>query len=97
VWHLLRGFSETRDLSWPSGHATLAFATAAALTYLSPKGKGLFVGLAVACAITRVVMQAHFYSDIVFGAALGWTVGWGCMRVMDRLLARASERELARR
>jgi membrane-associated phospholipid phosphatase len=85
VWHLFRGFAETRDLSWPSGHATLAFATAAALSYLSPRGRNLFVGIAAACAVTRVVMQAHFYSDIVFGSALGWTLGWACMRVLDRL------------
>ncbi len=83
-WHFFRGFSETRDLSWPSGHATLAFATAAALAYLSPKGKRLFVIVAAGCAITRVVMQAHFYSDVIFGSALGWTFGGIIMRATDR-------------
>ena len=76
TWHLFRGFWETRDLSWPSGHATLAFATAAALTYLSPRGRGLFIIVAAGCAITRVVMQAHFYSDVILKPALGWTFGW---------------------
>ena len=91
VWHLFRGFSETRDLSWPSGHATLAFATAAALSYLSPKGRNLFVGIAFFCALTRVVMMAHFYSDVILGSAIGWTLGWGCMAGMDRVTTKAKD------
>jgi len=83
-WHAFRGFWETRDLSWPSGHATLAFATAAALTYLSPRGKWLFLFIAAGCALARVVMQAHFYSDIILGSALGWTFGWLTMQFLDR-------------
>lgn len=86
MWHLWRGFNETRDLSWPSGHATLAFATAAALAYLSPRGRGLFITIAAFCALTRVVMQAHFYSDVIFGSALGWTLGWLIMQTFDRIL-----------
>jgi membrane-associated phospholipid phosphatase len=85
-WVPFRGFSETSDLSWPSGHSTLAFATAAALIYLSPKGKWLFLFIAAGCAITRVVMQAHFYSDILFGSVLGWTVGWFSTLATDRLI-----------
>lgn len=88
-WHLFRGFWETQDLSWPSGHATLAFATAAALTYLSPRGRGLFISVAAGCAVARVVMQAHFYSDVIFGAALGWTFGWLIAQFTDRISTRA--------
>jgi membrane-associated phospholipid phosphatase len=77
VWQLFRGFrAGAGDLSWPSGHATLAFSLAAGMTYLSPKGRWLFVWLAGMCAVTRVVMQAHFWSDALFGSVLGWTVGW---------------------
>jgi membrane-associated phospholipid phosphatase len=85
LWLFTRGFTETRDLSWPSGHATLAFATAAALAYLSPKGRNLFLGIAFFCALARVIMQAHFYSDIILGGAIGWTLGWMCMRGLDRV------------
>ncbi len=75
-WELWRGFHDGRDLAWPSGHATLAFATAAVLTYLSPRGRWLFLVLAAGCAVARVVMEAHFWSDAIFGSVLGWTVGW---------------------
>lgn len=75
-WTLFRGFYTTQDLSFPSGHSCLAFATAAVLIYFFPRGKYLYVTVAAGCALTRVIMQAHFYSDILVGSALGWTIGW---------------------
>jgi membrane-associated phospholipid phosphatase len=86
-WELFRGFHDGRDLAWPSGHATLAFATAAVLTYLSPRGRCLFLILAAGCAIARVVMQAHFWSDATFGAVLGWTIGWSIAVLADHVIA----------
>lgn len=88
-WYLFRGFDRhlaASDLAFPSGHATLAFATAAVLTCLSPRGKYLFFTLAALCALTRVVMQAHFYSDALLGAALGTAIGYGA-----KLLVRESQ------
>jgi membrane-associated phospholipid phosphatase len=86
VWLPFRGFSETSNLSWPSGHATLAFATAAVLVYLSPKGKWVFLAFAAGCALARVVMQAHFYADVLFGSVLGWTASWFIAQAIDRLI-----------
>ncbi len=87
-WELFRGFHNGTDLSFPSGHATLAFATAAALSYLSPKGRPVFLAIATGTAVSRVVMQAHFWSDALFGAALGWTVGWLTMQLTERCFIR---------
>jgi membrane-associated phospholipid phosphatase len=88
TWEFLRGFQDGTDLSFPSGHATLAFAMAAVLCYLSPRGRWVFVTVAAGCAISRVMMQAHFWSDVIFGAALGWTVAWAVMALGDRMLGR---------
>jgi membrane-associated phospholipid phosphatase len=86
-WEFLRGFQAgAGDLSWPSGHSTLAFAVAGVLAYLSPKGRWLFVVLAGMCAVTRVVMQAHFWGDVVFGSVLGWTVGWWVAVGVERVV-----------
>jgi len=85
-WQLFRGFHTTADLSFPSGHATLAFTLAAALACLSPRGRWLFLILAALCALARVVMQAHFYSDVLAGAAIGYTLGWLTAVILDRLL-----------
>ena len=87
-WALLRGFHDGTDLSFPSGHATVAFATAAVLCYLSPRGRWIFVVVAAGCALSRVVMGAHFYADTIFGAALGWTAGWWVTAGIDGWLTR---------
>ncbi len=77
VWIFGRGLHTQKDLSFPSGHAVVAFAMAAALTYLSPRGKWLFLLVAWLTAFSRVVMQAHFYSDIIAGGTIGWFCGFG--------------------
>jgi hypothetical protein len=58
--------------SWPSGHASSAFATAESLAY----AYGWWVGvpmnaLAIAISAGRVSENAHWLSDVVSGAALG--------------------------
>jgi membrane-associated phospholipid phosphatase len=86
LWQVGRGFFDGSNLSWPSGHSTLAFATAAVLTYFSPRGRWLFIFIAANCAIARVVMTAHFWSDAIMGSILGWTLGWFITVLLDRLI-----------
>ena len=61
----------TNNLCFPSGHACLAFATAAALAILWPRFRAAFYALASLVAIERVSENAHWLSDTVAGAALG--------------------------
>jgi membrane-associated phospholipid phosphatase len=60
-----------RNLCFPSGHACLAFATAAALGMLWPRGRWLFYGLATLVAAERVAENAHWLSDALAAAAIG--------------------------
>ena len=94
VWQWGRGFFTQTDLSFPSGHAMVAFALAAALTYLSPKGRRLFLVVAWLVAFSRVVMQAHFYSDVLAGGAIGWFCGFGVVIWLGRRLG-VPQRQLA--
>lgn len=57
--------------SFPSGHATTAFAAAVVLAMWYPRGAGVFVGLAVLAGLSRVMLGAHFPSDVLAGALLG--------------------------
>ena len=70
--------------SFPSGHATLSFALAAALCLRWPKGKFLWLGTATLVAISRVVLGVHWVSDVVVGAAIGWGVVFGSAWVEQR-------------
>lgn len=76
----LTGFSGS---SFPSGHATTAAATFAAVAFLlgrarSRRTKAVYAGVAAAIAVgvatTRVLLGVHWLTDVLAGLALGW--GW---------------------
>ena len=56
----------------PSGHATTAFALACALTFLYPRLRLLWFAYALVLAASRVMVDAHYVSDVCAGAFLGW-------------------------
>jgi hypothetical protein len=88
-WVLFRGFHVgAKNIAYPSGHATLAFATAAVLVYFFPRLRWIAVPIAAGCAFSRVAMGAHFYADILLGAALGWTIAWWICVVIDARFAK---------
>jgi undecaprenyl-diphosphatase len=64
-------WTEARWHSLPSGEATTAFAVAAALIVLFPRWRIPLWIFAVVMAAARVMVNAHFLSDIVAGAAVG--------------------------
>jgi membrane-associated phospholipid phosphatase len=57
--------------SFPSGHATTAFALAFAVTAVWPHLRAVMLIYAVTIAATRLVLLAHHPSDVVAGALLG--------------------------
>jgi membrane-associated phospholipid phosphatase len=62
---------ESRWNSLPSGEATTAFVVAVALIILFPRWQTALWAFAVVMAASRVMINAHFLSDIVAGAAVG--------------------------
>jgi membrane-associated phospholipid phosphatase len=63
--------------SFPSGHATTAFATAAVLErHLGYRAAWPTMTLAAYVAMSRLHDNVHFLSDVVFGSALGVASGW---------------------
>lgn len=63
------------DYSFPSGHATIAFAMAVVLSRKEPKWKWMFYTLAVLISLSRIYLGVHYPLDVVFGAFLGWGIG----------------------
>jgi undecaprenyl-diphosphatase len=72
----------TRDqFSFPSGHATTAFAVALSLGCFYPAIMPMLIVLAANVAISRVVSGMHFVSDIVVGSGMGGLLGYAAFRV----------------
>ncbi len=60
--------------SFPSGHATTAFALAFAVSAVWPQARVAMLLYAIMIAATRLVLLAHHPSDVVAGALVG-TIG----------------------
>lgn len=55
----------------PSGHATTAAALAAVLCTLLPRQKPIWLMIGMILAASRVMVNAHYLSDVLAGAAIG--------------------------
>ena len=70
--------------SFPSGHATAMFSIAVAIYFYNPRlGKILFI-MAVVTAIGRVIIGAHYFSDVVGGAIIGVLTAWAIDKWLNR-------------
>jgi membrane-associated phospholipid phosphatase len=74
---LPRGSVDWSDLGIPSSHTAVAFGAAAALSWLHPRVAPIMLACAMGCGLTRVFSRAHYLSDIVAGALVGWLVCGG--------------------
>ena len=76
--------------SFPSAHTATAVAFAMVLAAMFPKAKTWFLTLAAAVAISRFDGGAHFVSDTLVGASIGYVVACGTLG--DTRLARLFNR-----
>jgi len=70
------GATQADYWSFPSGHATTAAALAAALFLLWPRGLPLYVVAALLVMASRIILDAHYTSDVIAGAAIGIATAW---------------------
>jgi membrane-associated phospholipid phosphatase len=71
--------------SFPSGHATTAFAALVAFGIIFPRLRPVLWIYAVLIAASRVMVSAHYPSDVIAGAAFG---AFGALLVRDWFAAR---------
>ncbi|MFF4395176.1 phosphatase PAP2 family protein [Streptomyces sp. NPDC001480] len=72
------------DWSFPSNHAAIAAAAAAALLFVSRRLGAIGAVAALAMAVSRVWVGAHYPHDIVAGIAVGALTGLLLMTVVRR-------------
>lgn len=73
--HTLSAFS--RNISFPSGHTTQAFAVASVIAteYDAPWVRITAYGLASLVGLSRMYHDAHYFTDVAAAAAIGTVVG----------------------
>jgi len=75
---------QSNNQSFPSGHASNAFAIA---SVISKHYRALAIpsyGLATFIAVSRIAANKHHFSDIVAGGGLGWSIGRSVVRRNSR-------------
>jgi undecaprenyl-diphosphatase len=69
------------DASFPSGHATNAFAGITVMSRAAPRARFLWWSLAVLIAYSRVYLGVHYPLDVIGGAVVGWLSAAAIIRV----------------
>jgi membrane-associated phospholipid phosphatase len=87
------GFLHQKNLSFPSGHTSTAFALAAALGVLFPRGRWLFYSVATLTGLQRISENAHYVSDVVAAAGFGVGVTYAALWCINTLQLRAAARK----
>jgi undecaprenyl-diphosphatase len=64
------------DHSFPSGHATFAWALAVVLADKEPRAKWLFYALAFFISLSRVYLGQHYPYDVIAGTLVGLVIGY---------------------
>jgi membrane-associated phospholipid phosphatase len=62
--------------SFPSGHAVTITALATALYALYPPLWPAYLLVALLVAVSRVIIDAHYLSDVIAGAYIGFVFAW---------------------
>lgn len=75
--------------SFPSGHALTIFCVAVVLSAVSPPWAPLWFAIAIYLALTRALLNSHFVSDVLVGAAVGLITTREVVLHFFPLLARA--------
>ena len=80
--------------SFPSGHATVAFAAATVLAFALPRLAVPLYLLAAAIAWSRVYVGVHYPLDVLAGAVLGVGIAFGLRAALRVIRRSAPERRV---
>lgn len=76
------------SFSFPSGHATIAWALAPILAEKEPRWRWGLYALAFLISFSRIYIGKHFPLDVAVGGLLGWIIGKGALHITTILKPR---------
>lgn len=83
------------DASFPSGHTLASFEAATVLMIREKKTMGIpALILASLIGCSRLYLQVHFPTDVLFGALLGIVNGWIAVKCIDALWERRNRKSV---
>lgn len=62
------------DFSFPSTHASSAFAGAAIMSAYDKKRRFVYYGIAFLISLSRIYLMCHYFLDVTFGALIGYVI-----------------------
>jgi len=78
------GFADATNLGFPSSHTAVAFGGIVTLALLVPRLWIVLIPLAAGSAMTRMLVAAHYPSDVAIGAVIGIGAGWWVASIQPR-------------
>lgn len=65
-----------KDYSFPSSHATIAFAAATVITAFDKKRRWFHFAIALLISLSRIYLGYHYFLDVTAGALIGWAISF---------------------
>lgn len=75
-------FAGMQDYSFPSTHAAIAAAALPILWYTLPKLRAFWIVWVVLVLFSRIYLELHYLSDVVWGSVLGLGIGWCVIKLV---------------
>ncbi len=87
-------FDFYHSFSFPSGHATIAFAAAFILGREDKRLKRFYYLLAFLIAFSRIYLGKHYPSDVLAGGTLGLFIGYCSFKFVTKVMLKPTKHPL---